>query len=1068
MNARDDKSKPDMDEANLNAEHPWLGLASFTESSSSYFHGREEEVAELVRRVQRKTLTILFGQSGLGKTSILNAGVVPRLRGQGFCPVYVRIDYAEGTPSPSEQIKQAVLKESRAQGQWTQAGIASEGETLWEFLHHRDDTLHDADGRPLLPLLIFDQFEELFTLAQSDEAGRQKAALFIQDLADLVENRAPQSLEARMAEDDAAAEAFDFSRNDYRVLISLREDYLAPLEGLKGQMPSITQNRMRLAPMTGTQAMAAVRGPGGHLVTEEVAAAIVRFVAGGAELINAEVEPSLLSLICRELNDARLAKGQREITVDLLAGSHAAILSDFYERALADQPAALRTFIEDVLLTDSGYRENVAEERVKREFATAGATPDALPLLVNRRLLRIEERLDLRRVELTHDVLCSVVKASRDARREREAREQAEAQTAALAQRAREARRQLKRARQVATVCIFLTIGAIGASAYAYWSSQRAKAAEAMANASRTQAESLLTFLMDDFFQELEPLGRLDIVQQLSQRALDYYKNLPPELRNGETDRNEALALVRQAATLQSQNHMKDSQPLLAEALKRLDARHAAGDTSEATTMGLALALRWQARQLMQTGGFAEAAAPIKRAEGLLAQAAQAPDASRPLRLLYGQLLQYHGYIDARNEDLEPSITHSRQAMAVADGLIKDHPEDLRAAYLYVSAVPWAMEALQGLHRQEELETLGREGLRRADAMLEQRPGHRSALGTRGLIYSDLAQIAGEKLDLVEARRLTLASATDYKEITRNDPTNATAWNNLSVAYFGVFLTEAEAGNVKASIGALNEAVESIGRTPETTFMLVNAWSWQSMRAQQVADTGDLASADRDVQGALEKTVRINKTSKGSDLKVWLACSNGAMRGNVELARGNVGKARTVTQEAMALARGAETFSSPNSRSRYLDCEFTSTFVLTEAFAREGDFASVEKSVDLLFGLLKPDDTTGFGRKRDLAGLQIWKAYAQARQGHADAARETLAPALKFHTPLAGPASQSAVERLNLARALFVQGLTEPRERNALLARSARMMDGLPVELRNTLSTRLWRGWVADAQNGKA
>ena len=130
-------------------------------------------------------------------------------------------------------------------------------------------------------------------------------------------------------------------------MISLREDYLAPLEGLKNAMPSITQNRLRLAPMTGQQALAAVLQPGKGLVTEEVAAAIVRFVAGGGEIANAEVEPSLLSLICRELNDARIAQGRSDISLDLLAGSHATILSNFYERSLADQPPAVREFIEE-------------------------------------------------------------------------------------------------------------------------------------------------------------------------------------------------------------------------------------------------------------------------------------------------------------------------------------------------------------------------------------------------------------------------------------------------------------------------------------------------------------------------------------------------------------------------------------------------------------------------------------------------------------------------------------------------------------------------------------------------
>ena len=187
--------------------------------------------------------------------------------------------------------------------------------------------------------------------------------------------------------------------------------------------------------------------PGKGLVSEEVAAAIVRFVAGGAELANAEVEPSLLSLICRELNDARIAQGRNEISLDLLAGSHASILSNFYERSLADQPPAVRHIIEDELVTASGFRENVAEERMRSSFAAAGAATDALAVLVNRRLLRIEERLDVRRVELTHDVLCSVVRSSRDLRHEREARDATERLLAEQRERELAARRSLVRAR---------------------------------------------------------------------------------------------------------------------------------------------------------------------------------------------------------------------------------------------------------------------------------------------------------------------------------------------------------------------------------------------------------------------------------------------------------------------------------------------------------------------------------------------------------------------------------------------------------------------------------------------
>src|SRR4029079_12802658 len=94
-------------------------------------------------------------------------------------------------------------------------------------------------------------------LAQGDSFGRARAAEFIEDLADLVENRPPKALEAAIEQDETTAERFDFTRSDYRVLIALREDYLAHLEAFKAAMPSITQNRMRLAPMTGEQALSA-------------------------------------------------------------------------------------------------------------------------------------------------------------------------------------------------------------------------------------------------------------------------------------------------------------------------------------------------------------------------------------------------------------------------------------------------------------------------------------------------------------------------------------------------------------------------------------------------------------------------------------------------------------------------------------------------------------------------------------------------------------------------------------------------------------------------------------------
>ena len=61
------------------SQHPWIGLASFTEGDREFFAGRGEEIDELFRLVRREVLTLLYGVSGLGKTSLLQAGLFPAL-----------------------------------------------------------------------------------------------------------------------------------------------------------------------------------------------------------------------------------------------------------------------------------------------------------------------------------------------------------------------------------------------------------------------------------------------------------------------------------------------------------------------------------------------------------------------------------------------------------------------------------------------------------------------------------------------------------------------------------------------------------------------------------------------------------------------------------------------------------------------------------------------------------------------------------------------------------------------------------------------------------------------------
>lgn len=792
----------------VDSQNPWLGLASFTEETRSFFHGRDEEVAELGRRVQRKLLTILFGQSGLGKTSILRAGIVPRLRPEGFCPVYVRLDYGKDSPSPSEQIKQAIFRATKEAGQWAQVGVSQEGETLWEFLHHRDDVLRDRSGRTLIPLLIFDQFEEIFTLAQGDDFGRQRAAQFIADLADLVENRAPRALEARLEADEAGMEKFDFGRADYRILISLREDYLAHLEGLKSAMPSVTQNRMRLARMTGAQALAAVTRPGRGLVSDDVAAQIVTFVSGATDLAHAEVEPSLLSLVCRELNETRRTRGHAEISADLLAGSRDTILTEFYERTLADQPAGVRSFIEDELLTDSGYRESIAEERVKKGFIAAGATAEAVAVLIDRRLLRVEERLDVRRVELTHDVLCGVVRGSRDVRQAREAKETAERLLAETQAKEAAGRRALGRARWIAVVCSVLAIGAIGAAVWGWVNWRRAEAAEDQtslardrAQQARGEAERLVSFLLDDLYVQLEPSGRLEIVGGLAQRAVAYFDALPKEFRDARSDRYRAIALSRLGLSFSGKGKTLEAEKPLLEAELLFQSLLKSGVPMSEVGVDLAAVVRQRSRNAYSQNRPQIAVELGQRSLDVIAPLANAANPSPQVRFEFGRVQSNYGFILLRDRRNDPALASLNQACAVFRQLMSEPEMRQRASVQLGEASAWLAETLRRAGRAAEVPKLLDEVLPIVDAAVQREAGNLGALRSRALLRNRRVQVAMDSFDYPAAEKQGRQVAEDWTEFLRFDSDNDTAWNNRRVARNAV-------ANAMWGQGRLDEAIE--------------------------------------------------------------------------------------------------------------------------------------------------------------------------------------------------------------------------------------------------------------------
>jgi len=247
----------------VSSESPWLGLRPFTEGVREYFFGRDAEVRDLFQRVVHKPLTVLFGRSGLGKTSLLQAALVPRLRDAGFLPIVLRLDYADGTASLLRQFVDALVAALTPVLPGLDASLTrlpANARLHWLLFH--DPVFGLTAPEAPRPVVLLDQFEEIFTMSQAMSERQAAATEFLEMLADLVENRVPESLRSLLEADDALADRLDYAARPAKVLLSVREDFLHLLERYRGRMPALMDNRFELRLLTGPQALEAVIEPG--------------------------------------------------------------------------------------------------------------------------------------------------------------------------------------------------------------------------------------------------------------------------------------------------------------------------------------------------------------------------------------------------------------------------------------------------------------------------------------------------------------------------------------------------------------------------------------------------------------------------------------------------------------------------------------------------------------------------------------------------------------------------------------------------------------------------------------
>jgi hypothetical protein len=207
---------------------PYVGLQPYTEADRDYFFGRERDQRIIASNLYAAPLTILYGASGVGKSSVLLAGVVPDLSSAPRTAVVVfrewqGVLFLDGLKSRCLESVAAARQKPLAHG---------EIDATLPF----DDFLHAAGqafGGSIL--ILFDQFEEYFLYHPESETGNTFDSQF--------------------------ARAINRDEVDVGFLIALREDALSKLDRFRVRIPNLLGNTLRLQHMDAVAAEDAIRKP---------------------------------------------------------------------------------------------------------------------------------------------------------------------------------------------------------------------------------------------------------------------------------------------------------------------------------------------------------------------------------------------------------------------------------------------------------------------------------------------------------------------------------------------------------------------------------------------------------------------------------------------------------------------------------------------------------------------------------------------------------------------------------------------------------------------------------------
>ena len=393
------------------------GPQYYKEEDKDNFRGRKNEADTLFYLVSNNDFSVCYAESGEGKSSLINAGLCPKLRENGMFPVQIRFDEFDTDIDFDAFVWNELNREIQGARKETGKFVID-----YESLEVYKNSLEDVDGsiskklwwklgnyelrlnsyETLTPVLIFDQFEEVFTRPQ-DIGWTLKFFEWFEDIynhRDLIKDLSLES-----------------TRNNFKVLLSLRSEYVCELDYWSMSqcfIPSLKNNRYFLKPLT-KKAADEVLGIGEGIIDninkeeffESVKAKRVE------HLPNKEIDKDripcisalLLSLILSELErkDEKLLALIKDTNSDEKIFNK--VLEYIYEKALKESnfDESSEKVLEEVLIDGFGNRKKVGEKDL------ASIPQDSLKKLeANRIINKVADYY-----EISHDSICNIMNEKR-------------------------------------------------------------------------------------------------------------------------------------------------------------------------------------------------------------------------------------------------------------------------------------------------------------------------------------------------------------------------------------------------------------------------------------------------------------------------------------------------------------------------------------------------------------------------------------------------------------------------------------------------------------------------------